>query len=710
MPRAKWVVLISSGLCASLANSPRLFATETNDVEGGVQQIQEVIVTAQRRSESLQSVPIAVTAMSADEAANLGITDTASLVQTVPGLTFTKLGIGAIPFIRGVGTNNVAVNNESSVAMYIDGIYQPYNVGNFFSFNNIQRVEVLKGPQGTLFGRNATGGVIQIVTRDPTQDPVADLSFGYGNYDTQTGSVYLSGGVTQNLAADLAVIAEDQRDGWGINLNTGEQQYWEQYIQTRSKWVLTMGDNTTAKLIADYTSMKGSGDNRQQPEGVTGIDGNPNYAGPYNTDQNPESQYYKGGGLALQIDSDFGNFDFVSITSGRKANSYYRSDQDATPINLVDGQVHTSYSNMTQEFQLLSAKKSPFQWVVGAFFYGATAGNDPLRIAGEAAAPNEFFDLDGTQRTRSASLYAQSTFPVLRDTNLTLGARYTYEKETYRGGTFDPSGTELVPLNENDQSYSRGTWRAALDHNFTDTVMGYVSYNRGMKSGGFNLTTGVPYKPEQLDAYEVGFKTEFMNHRLRVNVAVFDYDYKDLQVYLVTLGTQNVQNAASATIRGVDLDLEFVPITNLTLSGGLSYLHGRFDEYANAQAIPANPGPGVTINGAGNSTTYTPPWTANASAQYLLPTGVGEFTLATNVYYNDGFYWTPDNRLRQPVYTVANASLEWQPNKSHFSIRAWINNLNSAKYYATGEEAAGLGDTVGFAPPRTYGVTFHYKM
>ena len=174
--------------------------------------LEEMVVTAQRREQSLQSVPIAVTAMTAAQLEDLGFNDIASLEASIPGLTFTRSGGTLSPYLRGVGTNNNVFNAEPSVATYVDGVYVASNISNMFSFNNIERIEVLKGPQGTLFGRNATGGVIQVVTKDPSQTPEAAFKIGYGNYRTTTASAYAAGGISSNLAADISIYQRDQDD------------------------------------------------------------------------------------------------------------------------------------------------------------------------------------------------------------------------------------------------------------------------------------------------------------------------------------------------------------------------------------------------------------------------------------------------------------------------------------------------------------------
>ena len=699
-------VLLSSGVWTAASSAET--AGSTDEAAAG-DQLPTITVTAERRSESLQTVPISVEAVTSSEIADLGVGDSLTLPELVPSLTYTVLGFGSVPFIRGVGTNNVAVNNESSVAAYVDGVYRPFGIGNLLDFNNVERVEVLEGPQGTLFGRNATGGVIQVVTRDPQQAPSLDANVGYANYNTGSASFYGTTGITQNLAADIAVVAQDQTEGWGRNVYTPEQTYFQKFIELRSKWLLTIDEATTARLTLDYSHMSGNDDNRQHPPGTFGVDGVVQNLPPFDVSQNPEERWYNGAGAALRLDHDFGAVDFVSITSLHNDLAYYRSDEDATPVNVVDGHVNLRYEDFTQEVQLNSPASSKIKWVLGAFYFNGWGVNNPLGIYGLAAAPAPYFDIWGTQRTESEAGYGQATVPLTSSLDFTGGVRYTTETQNFHGATVSPLAV-LAPLSQNEQSSDKVTWRASLDYTFTPGVMAYISDNRGTKSGGFNLSNGVPFQPEQLDAYEFGVKSEFLDHRVRLNGSTFFYDYKDMQVYVVTTGTQNVENAAASRLEGAELNLELLPVKNLTIKAGVSLLHTWFVTYPGAQYVPADPGAAVYASAAGNETPFAPRFTASLSGTYVMPSSIGPFNLSADVYHNNGYYWTPDDRIRQPVYNVVNASLGWECPSGHFGVRGWVKNLGREVYYASEEEIAGLGDAVGFAAPRTFGINFDYKM
>ena len=256
------------GLTSCLLLTQRVSADETG-------QLEEITVTAQRRAERQQDVPIADTAITFSEAQKRGIVDTTSLTMAVPGLVINHTANEGNIFIRGVGTNLFGPASEQTVAVYVDGVYMPSPEANLFSFNNIDRVEVLKGPQGTLFGRNTTGGVVQIITREPSQTPGGDISLGYANYDTVSAQGYVTGGIVDGLAADLAVMYDNQGKGWGSNFTTGMENgiMAKNNYALRTKWKYTPTEATPIKLLLDYSRQYSKFDYQLVPGIISPVDG-----------------------------------------------------------------------------------------------------------------------------------------------------------------------------------------------------------------------------------------------------------------------------------------------------------------------------------------------------------------------------------------------------------------------------------------------------
>ena len=669
--------------------------------------LEEMVVTAQRREQSLQSVPIAVTAMTAAQLEDLGFNDIASLEASIPGLTFTRSGGTLSPYLRGVGTNNNVFNAEPSVATYVDGVYVASNISNMFSFNNIERIEVLKGPQGTLFGRNATGGVIQVVTKDPSQTPEAAFKIGYGNYRTTTASAYAAGGISSNLAADISIYQRDQDEGFGRNLNTGAEIHNGREFAVRSKWVYTPSDVTEVKLALNYFNYDTTGDgvNQQLAQVATGRDGVSTYPGRFNSEVTHNDKISRNGwGSALTVNHDFGFARLVSITGYSKLKSLALQDTDLLPFDGTTADTKATVDSLSQEVQLFASPDSKLDWVLGGYFFDANYVYSPLRLSGSDYAPLTYMDIFTRQDTRSYSLYGQSSYEIVDRLTATVGARYTWE-EIGVGGKFvnNLSTTQFVPQSVKAKT---PTWRLGLDYQLTDRVMGYATYNRGSKSGGYNILSPrkPAYNPEKLDAYELGLKSTLLDNRLRLNVAAYHYDYSDIQVVIANGPSLDMLNAGSAKMDGVDVDMELVVSKNLTLSGGVGFLKTKYTDYANAVYYAPAAGPAIPIDATGNELVQAPKFTGSLMANYRIPTAIGDIMLNGAVIRNNGFYIGASNVDRTPAYTMVNASVAWYSLDGKFGVQLWANNLTDAYHLQMrAESGAGLKQVEG--APRTFGLT-----
>lgn len=669
-------------------------------------QLEEIIVTAQRREQRLQDVPIAVSAVSGEALTSRGVTNLLGLTPSVPGLQVAVTGAATSIYLRGIGENGGAPENEASVATYIDGVYIASNSATFNALNNIQRIEVLKGPQGTLFGRNATGGVIQIVTKDPSQTPSAMLTAGYGNYDTVSSTFYGTTPLTSNLAIDLAASYRNQMDGFGRNVTRNTETNKSRDFVIRSKILWTPGDRTEVRLAGDYADGFSSRGDYVFTPGNSGFDGVPSAGGFDTRGSFPAFTTRQGGGGSVRIDHDLDAVKFTSISAYRVLNSKYQADYDATPLDIVFGYFPARQHNFSQEFQISSSSGSAIEWLVGAFYF-----NNSVRRGSEAGGlayfPLTIVSSNTRQRTESLAGYAQATATLIDKLKLTGGFRFTSERQKFDGTTQIDNGP-VITLAPAKQGYDKPTWRLALDYAFADAIHGYVSYNRGVKSGGFNLSTFSTYNPETLDAYEVGLKSELLDRRLRLNIAAFQYDYRDIQLTVInaTNGLAEFTNAAKARIRGVEADLQAMPVENLTISAAASYLHGKYLSFPNAPNYSGN-GPSTAppvIDASGRSTIYTPKFTGNVGFNYVIPSDSGEFTLTSNLYYNDGFWFGADQHFRQPSHFLLTASVGWTSPNERLGLRVWGANLANEKYYASGSPSF-LGNLANRADPRTYGVT-----
>lgn len=692
-------------------------------------ELKEVVVTAQRRSQNIEKVPISVSAVEGSTLTAHNINNLADLGNSVPGLNIENNVGNAFIFIRGIGTTALAVDND--VGLYVDGVYIASQAGSLLNLSNVARVEVLKGPQGTLFGRNAIGGAVQIITKDPSSRPSANISVGYANFDTKTVNFYGTTGVARNLAADLAFYYDDQASGWGHDLTTGTQNFRNRVMQLRSKWVWTPLHGTKVTFSVDWAlSHNQLGSQWQFLPGAYGVDDVSTNRGFFNSlgnglSQNEDQSY----GTMLRLDQDLKWARFVSISSIRANTNHNYIDQDATPLPIVEGgptpQNDRSYS---EELQLLSPNNSSaLTWIVGAFalydkYY--TPGFDITVLT--APVPPTFLNetLFVTEPTTSYAGFGQATWEFLPGTHFTAGLRYTSDHKSVSGQT-SVDGVMLPPIPEmtspatQSKVFDNLSYRVALDHQFAPNVMAYISYNTGYKSGQYNLIAyaSPPVNPESLDAWEAGIKAQLLNDRLRVNLAGFHYKYSNIQITQVVTGGTELLNAASAELYGVDADFTAAILDNFRLQGSAEWLHGRYTDFPNAPSYVPNVDPTtgmplganrlVTINAAGNTTVHSPDVTAYLNADYSVPTSVGRLELNLNISYNSGYYWDPDNRLKQPQTTLVGAYLKWISSQQPWDVRLWSNNLTDRRYYSY-ESAFSLGDVASPAAPRTYGVTFTY--
>lgn len=693
-------------------------------VEQPSQGLDVVTITARRTDESLQEVPIAVSAITGDDAIKLGVTNTQALQVATPGLDFSRqAGAGGVPFIRGVGTSQGVGGNEPPNAIYIDDAYMASPNANLFSFNNIESIEVLKGPQGTLFGRNATGGVIVIRTLQPSQTSQLDVSLGYGDYDTVTGTLYANTPLTDNLAVNIAAYGKDQGEGWGRNATTGQDVYMtsEYGVRTGLRW--EPGLDTTISLSADYNySNSDIGLNNVVMPGSVAV-GGATYVDDFTPLNSPNDtgvtrQY----GFSLRAEHDLEAARLISISSYRHDKSHYFYDQDAGPNPAVAVDLNIFGRTFTQELQVASPSSSDIQWLTGAFYMHTEQGYDPTVII----TPTSRTRLIDQQTVDSYAVFGEVTAEVFENLELTAGIRYTqdeYQLDVRR--TNDLTGA-VLPNGEFTQgdTFDKLTYRGIASYRFTPDIMTYLSYSRGFKSGGFNVSAPAfnspPIQPEVLDATEIGIKSELFDRTIRLNAAAFHYDYSNLQLAIVVPGGTSILNAATARIQGIDGEIVAQIADGWTLRGGLSLIDGTYTSFPNGPVFTPNPAvctPTPTTTGprtggntacagdlSGNDTIRTPPFTGSLGINYEGDFDFGGINVDLTYYYNDGFFWEADNRTSQPSYDLLNGSITWTTPDRKYDVRLWGRNMLDSRYYVYGVEST-LRDARGVAEPRTFGVT-----
>jgi iron complex outermembrane receptor protein len=514
----------------------------------------------------------------------------------------------------------------------------------------------------------------------------------------------------------------------------------------------SIGANTSVRLSGFYTRSDSAGLDAQIVPGATNILGQ-GYFGNYNVRGVSDHGVTKSGGGSITVNHDFGPVQLKSISAYNKTDGFWTFDGDQSVLNVLQIGPLDQFARMfSQEVHLLSRPDAKFQWVAGGFYFNYKAGLDPQMIRGQlfdpgigstcilgvSCNPNYGFDLNDYTKSTSSAIFAQGTYPIFENTNLTLGVRYTWDKEVFQGSTFAP-GTNIPlpgiggPATATAKD-SAPTFRISLDHKFTRDIMAYVSFNRGLKAGGFGLgssvqqqNTSTPFAPEKVNAVEGGFKTELFDRKVRFNLAGFYYDFKNIQLQRVTGGNAITFNGPQATIYGGEVELEAHPTANLVLNGTLGLVHSKIGNFPGAPntcrtfatggddlgGFFCDPVTGAATttpyNAKGNQLPFATPVTANLSFIYTIPSTVGKFDLSAGGYHYGGAYTEIDNRLKINPYTLINASILWTHKSDALTVRVWGKNLGNAYHYSAMNSEAGFFDIGSPAAPRQYGVTVGYK-
>ncbi len=685
----------------------------------------EVVVVAQKRAENSQQVPISMESMKPQQLAASGVQSLQELSGAVPGLTMLNVSGALSPRLRGVGTSTLEAGIEPAVATYVDGVYYAYSGDLIMDLFDVSQLTLLRGPQGTLFGRNATGGVIQIETRDPTQTFHADVETSVDNYLTSRTDGYVTGGIADKLAAGLSVQYTGQGLGWGKDIyDDSDIHKIDHSVTVRGKLFYDLDEATTIKFGLDYSDRAGSIAANFRPfPGYSVLFPAPQASNTWYTDSYIHSyKTYEGGGGSAILEHDLDFAKFTSTSAFRDASTFIRFSPAATSVPSEDISFPESSRQFTEELQLLSTSGRRLDWVTGLFYFHSEANQDAftVNLHGRLAVPFDQIVIPANESIDSVADYVQGTYRITPATRITIGGRYTYQKNILRASEYGVlAGDGDVPLEPqptpDSVSSEKPTWRVALDHDMTDGMLGYLSYNRGVKSGGFNIRdpANPPFLPEQLDAYEVGLKTELLDHHVRVNTAAFDYEYKNIQISKYT-DTAVIENGARARIYGLDEDLTANITDPLRVDAGIEWLHARFLEFPDAQLTMPLPGDQGAILSSGNAggriIPYSPTITATVGVDYVAHASAGNYTFNVTDNYNSGFYGEPDNRLFQSSFHLLNASITWLASSGRWGARLYTNNLLN-KAVASQFSSLNVGYVADYSnPPRIYGVAAHFSL
>lgn len=691
-------------------------AAEADSLDSG-----EIIVTAQRRSERLVEVPISITALNGDMMERAGIRGTEDLTAVVPGLNFATNGAFAQPTIRGIGTTVTSAGNDANVAIYIDGVYQPNQIGNFSELVDLDQVEVLKGPQGTLFGRNATGGAIRVTTRRPSFTPEVRTTISYGRFDDLRLTAFGTTPITDDLAVSLSFSHGDD-NGYTRNVGTGNRVSQSTSFTARGRILYQPTDSVEFLLTASHS------DRENNPAFALGVlNGNNNALtgsilanGPREVSLtfDPSIQV-KSDQVSLNSNFDLGFAELSSVTSYSKVTSDLLTDIDRTNRPLVLVTVPSDQSTWSQEFNLVSQGDGPVQWFLGAFYYNDDATNSV--IINNAAVFNTF-----RLQTEAIAPFGEVNV-TFGNVTLIAGARYNIESKDY---TF----TRGALSTERSDTFKTFTPRLGIRYSLSDDANIFATYTKGFKSGAFDgvIDGGGAQvvniiEPEKVNSYEVGFK--YGSGRNSLSVSAYYYDYTNIQFQAFNPafgGLTQVFNAAAAEIYGAEIEGTVELAEGFMLSGSAAYTNSEYLNFPGASILcprgaptfgnaliplgALNPCTGQlnTTGATGNNLIRTPEFTASLGPSYSvdLDNG-GTLDLSANAFWSGSFFWDAGNRIEEDDYVLINAEVAYTFPGDNLKVALWGRNLANelyALYVTESSSPAGGGDSVAYARPRTFGI------
>ena len=737
---AAWSAASSMAMAQSASQEP-----ETTGLD-------DVIVTARRTEESAQRTPLALTAFSGETLENRGAQQVTDLQGSVPNLNIVQ-GRGSSNstniYIRGVGQPDALQTFDPAVGVYVDDVYFSRIRGTQFDLLDLERVEVLRGPQGTLYGKNTIGGALKLVSRRPDQEFRARASVAYGDYDQIDVQGAVSGPISESLAFSLAAL-HSERGGYVTDPVTGAEYNDKNSNALRAALAWNPASNVRVDLNADYSHDDAGLNVGQAQNTLTNLFGVPLITLPaaapeYNfrtrtTPGLPNSTRLETWGTSARVAWDVSDsLTLKSITSYRELNTDDYIDFDATQLQIADALVAVDQNQFSQEFQATYVS-GPIT-AVGGLYYLKEEVSSHQESYNNALTSNLVFPalglngnytftrfIDDALETTSKAAYANLTYQATDALRLSAGIRYTEEEKDYARRTnvtsTAPALVSAYGFVPPVGSYDDTSVMLSADYQVTDDVMAYARYSQGFKSGGFNGRANTPaesteYRPETADSYEIGVKSSAWDNRFRFNIAAFATKYEDFQARVTGLSTDpitglpigglSVINAGRLDLFGWEVETAVNPVRNLTFDAQIGYLDANYDVFRDSR-FTATAG-----SRAFQTPAFSPKWTARYGAQYVfnLANG-GDVTVGGAARFRSRMALAVDNTLAnsmielpsmfQDSYWLYDARVVWNDASGRYSIGAYGQNLSDEVYKTDAQEFSSIGNirTAYYGAPQTW--------
>lgn len=688
-----------------------------HDSAGRASVLAEIVVTAERREARLQDTPIAVSAFDADTIAALGTENSRSLMGLVPNLYMGR--VSTAPSTQTYGMRGLAQTDtiaDPTVAVYVDDVYLARSIGAMADLPDVERIEVLRGPQGTLYGRNATGGAIKFVSADPSNEFRFETMLGAGNLGQREARALISGPIVNESIYGSIAAVHRRRDGYTYNVTADEHQNALDFTSVRGKLIFTPSEQLRVRLTGDFFA------DDSDTTVYTAV--NPPAGEVFDPYVTYENDGYRGGGpivrlrqagLAADLSYELQpNLSFKSITAYRGFQGPYDNEDDGLPAIILATYSDYRQRQLTQEFQL-NGEYGALKFTSGLYYFREDYSLYIINMAvlNLGASPSI---ADANLVTTGYAGYGQLDYEVLDGLTLTAGARYTdetrdYDNTNYQAPDFVPGTVNYVAHAEH--GYDAFTPKLGIQYEWSPTFMVYGNYSKGFQAGGFAFRAAAatiaqqPYDPQFVTTWEAGIKSEWFARTLRANLAVFRNDISDMQLtaFKQEFNTSIIQNAGKAVTRGVELELSAVPLEGLVLSANAGYLDSYYTKFDNAF------GPGTS--GVDKQLQFAPEWVVGGAAIYTVPHDLpGTLQLSVDARYQSKTYLEVANLPGNisPPQTFVNAGINYSTPDSHWNLALTVNNATDRTYaqYAFWVPSINLFAR-SYNPPRTYLASVRYS-
>lgn len=706
--------------------------------------LEEVVVTARKREETIQETPLSIQAIGRDELQNRSVTSVTDLQTSVPNLSMPGAGAAGSTtnssiYIRGVGQSDTSITMDPGVGVYIDGVYRARLQGGALELMDIERIEVLRGPQGTLYGRNTIGGAINIVSSRPDREPSARLKLGVGNYNLKSTSIVGNLPLVEDKLYSRVSLGYSDRDGYTKNTFNGERWNDKNFLGARVVLDYLASDDLSFNLNADWSQrdLKNAGSQCVVLDPNTTLfrmlDASLRLGEACRDTQRGSRLEFAHDLKSLDKNTEWGvgftadweltpDIAVKSITAFRRLQWESNSDVDGTRLAIVTARQAASVQDQwSQEFQLQGESlDGDLNWTTGLYYFTETADRPGFA---ETIPFNSYASRDRETDNKSYAAFGQATYQLNSQWSLTGGLRYTYEKRIFSSEEYNLRTGAPLSLLDGKEDFDALTPMLNLSYAATADMLVYASWSQGYKSGGFNARANpdtpllpASFEPERVNAWEFGLKSTWLDNRLTVNLAAFQTDYDDIQLTVFTATSTGaflslVENAGKAVIRGVELEINAQLTDWWKVSGG----YGRTDaKYKRFDSL--DPASGRTVDQSHLSFANTPRDVYNLSSEWRLPLAtevIDDTRLRLDYSHNSGYYNDVANTplLKTDAFELLNATLIVTFNEARSQLQLWGKNLTNQSYVTGGlslQDSFGIGQRY-LSEPRTYGVSLSHE-